>query len=72
LETIILFAPLAGALLAGLTWRMITDTGAQWAATGFTIFAAILSWVVWINFDGAVQQTYVLSLIHISEPTRPY
>ncbi|MEL7253143.1 MAG: proton-conducting transporter membrane subunit, partial [Pseudomonadota bacterium] len=60
METIILFAPLVGALLAGLTWRAITDAGAQWVATGFAVFAAVLSWVVWINFDGTLQQTYLM------------
>ncbi|MEL6647145.1 MAG: proton-conducting transporter membrane subunit [Pseudomonadota bacterium] len=63
METIILFAPLAGALMAGLTWRVISDAGAQWAATGFAFFAAILSWVVWISFSGDMQQIYVLDWV---------
>ena len=63
METIILFAPLVGALVAGLTWRVISDAGAQWAATGFAFFAAILSWVVWINFNGDLQQIYVLDWV---------
>lgn len=63
METIILFAPLVGALLAGLTWRVITDAGAQWAATGFAVFAAALSWVLWINFDGNVRDVFVLDWI---------
>ncbi|MEL6120578.1 MAG: proton-conducting transporter membrane subunit [Pseudomonadota bacterium] len=63
METIILFAPLLGALLAGLTWRVITDAGAQWAATGLMIFAALLSWVLWANFDGDMRQVYLLDWV---------
>ncbi|MEM7732346.1 MAG: proton-conducting transporter membrane subunit [Pseudomonadota bacterium] len=60
METIILFTPLVGALIAGLTWRAITDAGAQWVATGFAIFAAALAWVLWFNFDGELRQSYLL------------
>lgn len=49
--------------MAGLTWRVISDAGAQWAATGFAFFAAILSWVVWISFSGDMQQIYVLDWV---------
>ncbi|MEL7011681.1 MAG: proton-conducting transporter membrane subunit [Pseudomonadota bacterium] len=63
METIILFAPLLGALLAGLTWRGITDAGAQWVATGLMLFAAGLSWVLWAGFDGDVRQVYLLDWI---------
>ncbi len=60
METIILFAPLVGALIAGLTWRAISDAGAQWVATGFALFAAALAWVLWFNFDGDLRQGYLM------------
>ncbi|MEM6587901.1 MAG: proton-conducting transporter membrane subunit [Pseudomonadota bacterium] len=60
METIILFAPLVGALIAGLTWRAITEAGAQWAATGFALFAAALAWVLWFSFDGELRQSYLM------------
>lgn len=61
MDTIILFAPLAGALIAGLMWRVITDVGAQWVATGIAFFAAALAWILWAGYDGEVQQTYILN-----------
>jgi NADH-quinone oxidoreductase subunit L len=34
METILLFAPLVGALICGFGWRLIGETGGQWVATG--------------------------------------
>ncbi|MEO0370754.1 MAG: proton-conducting transporter membrane subunit, partial [Pseudomonadota bacterium] len=63
MDTIILFAPFVGALIAGLTWRAITEVGAQWAATGFAFFAAALAWVLWAGFDGDLRQSYLLDWV---------
>lgn len=52
-----------GALLSGLTWRVITDAGAQWTATGFAAFAAILAWVLWINSDESVRSVFLLDWV---------
>ncbi|MDP5084060.1 MAG: NADH-quinone oxidoreductase subunit L [Yoonia sp.] len=51
METIILFAPLVGALLCGFGWKLIGETAAQWTATSLLFLAAILSWVVFLTFD---------------------
>ncbi len=51
METIILFAPLVGALICGFGWRFIGETAAQWTATGFLFLAALLSWVTFLTFD---------------------
>jgi len=52
METILLFAPLVGALVAGLAWRIIGETGAQVTATALLFLSCILSWVVFLGFDG--------------------
>ncbi|MCK0094901.1 NADH-quinone oxidoreductase subunit L [Yoonia sp. F2084L] len=51
METIILFAPLVGAILCGFGWKLIGETAAQWTATSLLFLAAILSWVVFLTFD---------------------
>ncbi|WP_416915263.1 MAG: NADH-quinone oxidoreductase subunit L [Roseicyclus sp.] len=59
METILLFAPLVGALVAGFGWRMIGQTGAQVAATAMLFLACLLSWTVFLGFDG---ETYTVPL----------
>jgi len=59
METILLFAPLVGALIAGFTWRLIGETGAQVAATAMLFLSCLLSWVVFLGFDG---ETYTVPL----------
>ncbi len=43
METIILFAPLVGALICGFGWKLIGEKAAQWIATGLLFLAAFLS-----------------------------
>jgi NADH-quinone oxidoreductase subunit L len=62
-ESIILFAPLVGAIIAGFGWKFIGDAGAQWVATGLLFFSCILSWIVFFTFDGTTQQIHVLDWI---------
>ncbi len=49
MPTIILFAPLIGALIAGFGWRMIGEKGAQFLTTGLLILAAVFSWIVFFQ-----------------------
>jgi NADH-quinone oxidoreductase subunit L len=51
-ETIILFAPLVGALICGFGWKVIGEAAAQWTATGLLFLSALLSWIVFLTFDG--------------------
>jgi NADH-quinone oxidoreductase subunit L len=60
METILLFSPLVGALIAGFTWRLIGETGAQAAATALLFLSCLLSWVVFLGFDG---ETYTVPLL---------
>ena len=63
METIILFAPLVGALIAGFGWRFITIAGAQWVATGFLFLACLLSWIVFFTHGSETEQIQVLRWI---------
>jgi NADH-quinone oxidoreductase subunit L len=56
LETIILFAPLVGAILCGFGWKVIGETAAIWTATLLLFLACLLSWVVFLGHDGTTQQ----------------
>ncbi|WP_299499168.1 NADH-quinone oxidoreductase subunit L [uncultured Roseobacter sp.] len=63
METIILFAPLVGALLCGFGWRVFGETAAMWIATSLLFLSAILSWVVFLTFDGTTEQIQILRWI---------
>lgn len=54
--TIILFAPLIGALIAGFGHRLIGDKAAQHLTTGLLFLAAGLSWIVFLTLPEGVQQ----------------
>ncbi|SHJ20281.1 NADH-quinone oxidoreductase subunit L [Wenxinia saemankumensis] len=49
MTTIILFAPLIGALICGFTWRWIGEAAATWIATGILFLVALLSWTVFLT-----------------------
>ena len=63
METIILFAPLVGALLCGFGWKFIGETAAQWVATSLLFLAAFLSWIVFLTFDGTTESIQILRWI---------
>ncbi|MGB5835760.1 MAG: proton-conducting transporter membrane subunit, partial [Albidovulum sp.] len=63
METIILFAPLLGALIGGFGWRLIGETGALVVTTGLLFLACLLSWVVFLGFDGTTQHIHILDWI---------
>ncbi|WP_101068290.1 NADH-quinone oxidoreductase subunit L [Roseovarius salinarum] len=63
METIILFAPLVGAIIAGFGWRIIGETGAQWVTTGLLFLSMVLSWVVFLGHDGQTHHIHILDWI---------
>ena len=63
METIILFAPLVGAIIAGFGWRIIGEKGAMYVTTGLLFLAALLSWIVFLGFDGETKQIEIFRWI---------
>ncbi len=53
--TVILLAPLVGALICGFFWRLIGERTGQIISTGLLFLAAVLSWYVFLSFDGVTQ-----------------
>ncbi|MGL5008552.1 MAG: NADH-quinone oxidoreductase subunit L, partial [Paracoccaceae bacterium] len=63
MATIILFAPLIGALICGFGWRFIGETAGQVVATGLLFLAAALSWVIFLTHDGVTEQIVLMRWI---------
>ena len=63
METILLFAPLVGALIAGFGHGVIGDKAAQVLTTGLLFLSALLSWVVFLSFDGHTESIQILRWI---------
>ncbi len=61
--TIILFAPLIGALVGGFGWKIMGEQAAQWITTGLLFLAAFLSWIVFLTFNGETQHIEILRWI---------
>ncbi len=52
METILLFAPLVGAVICGFGHKIIGEKAAMWTATGLLFLTALLSWITFLSFDG--------------------
>ena len=63
MATIILFAPLIGAIICGFGWRIIGEKAGQVLTTGAVFLAAILSWIIFLTFDGETQHITILRWI---------
>ncbi|WP_102108169.1 NADH-quinone oxidoreductase subunit L [Oceaniglobus roseus] len=63
METIILFAPLVGALICGFGWKFMGEKPAQYTATGLLFLSALLSWIVFFSFDGEMERIQILRWI---------
>ena len=63
MTTIILFAPLFGAILCGFFWPLIGERAAQVITTAMIFLAAVLSWTIFLTFDGVTQHITVLRWI---------
>jgi len=59
----VLFAPLLGAIIAGLFWRVIGERPAQIISTALLFLSAFLSWVIFLGHDGGVQQITLMRWI---------
>ena len=63
MATIILFAPLIGAIICGFGWRLIGEKAGQVVATALIFLAAVLSWTIFLGFDGETQHITLLRWI---------
>ncbi|MGP3723259.1 NADH-quinone oxidoreductase subunit L [Cereibacter sphaeroides] len=63
MATIILLAPLLGALICGFGWRLIGERAGQVIATALVFLAALLSWIIFLGFDGEMYQVVLLRWI---------
>ena len=61
--TIILLAPLVGALICGFFWSILGEKVGQIIATALLFLAAILSWYVFLTFDGVTQHITLMRWI---------
>ena len=66
MPTIILFAPLIGALICGFGWRLMGEKPAMMVATGLLFLSCILSWVVFLTFSanggGGAEHAWILGV----------
>ena len=63
MATIILFAPLIGALICGFGWRLIGEKAGQVITTSLVFLGAALSWYIFLTFDGETQHITLLRWI---------
>ena len=63
MTTIILLAPLVGALICGFFWSVLGEKVGQIIATALLFLAAVLSWYIFLTFDGATQHITLLRWI---------
>ncbi|GAB1480340.1 NADH-quinone oxidoreductase subunit L [Paracoccaceae bacterium] len=63
MATIILLAPLIGAIICGFGWRLIGEKAGQIIATALVFLGAALSWQIFLTFDGETQHIVLLRWI---------
>ncbi|MTH76250.1 NADH-quinone oxidoreductase subunit L [Paracoccus aestuariivivens] len=63
MEKIVLFAPLLGSLIAGFGWRMIGEKAAQVLTTGLLFLCCLISWYLFLSFDGVTRHIPVLDWV---------
>ena len=63
MATIILFAPLVGAIICGFGWRLIGERAGQVITTALVFLAAALSWQIFLTFDGETQKIVIMRWI---------
>ncbi|WP_417628221.1 NADH-quinone oxidoreductase subunit L [Pararhodobacter aggregans] len=63
MATILLFAPLVGAIISGLFWKAIGEKTGQVIATALLFLSAILSWALFLGYDGEAYTVHILRFI---------
>ncbi|EEW26485.1 NADH-quinone oxidoreductase subunit L [Rhodobacter ferrooxidans] len=60
---IILLAPLIGALICGFGWRILGEKTATVLTTATVFLSALLSWIIFLTFEGPTQHIHILNWI---------
>ncbi|MFG6079440.1 NADH-quinone oxidoreductase subunit L [Paracoccus litorisediminis] len=63
MEKIVLFAPLLASIIAGFGWRLIGEKAAQYLTTGVLFLCCLLSWVLFLGFDGVPRHIPVMDWV---------
>ncbi len=63
MEATIVLAPLVGAILCGFGWRLTGEAAAQWTATALLFLSCLLSWIVFLGFEGETQRIVIMRFI---------
>ncbi len=63
MATTILLAPLIGALFCGFGWRLIGEKAAMVTATALLFLSMLLSWIIFLTYDGTPQSIQILRFI---------
>ena len=63
MATILLFAPLLGAIICGLFWQMIGEKAGMVISTALLFLSAVLSWILFLTFDGQTESIQILRFI---------
>ena len=63
MASIVLFAPLLGALICFFGHRTLGEQAAQWTATALLIVAALFSWVIFLGHGPDAERIQILSFI---------
>ena len=63
MEILVLFSPLVGALFCGFGWRLLGENLACWIATALLFLSAVLSWILFLKFDGNTQNITIFRWI---------
>ncbi|SNS80925.1 NADH-quinone oxidoreductase subunit L [Tropicimonas sediminicola] len=63
MATIILFAPLIGAIICGFFWRVIGEKAGQVTATALLFLSFFLSWIVFLTHDGVTEHITIMRWI---------
>ena len=63
MPTIILFAPLVGALICGFGWKLIGERTGQVITTGLVFLGALLSWILFLSPTGPTEHHEILRWI---------
>ncbi|PZO65951.1 MAG: NADH-quinone oxidoreductase subunit L [Paracoccus denitrificans] len=67
MEKFILLAPLVSAIVAGFGWRVMGERAAQYLTTAILFLCAIMSWIVFLTYDGVPRQIHLMDWVVVGD-----